>query len=464
MLRTRIFAAATASILALGMSVGGAGAAFAQDPADLDTGDSPGDVAPLLEEEIIEEVPQNDEASDTDVGCVVVIWEMPSWVSYWTPTWPQTLVSVHESDCTTTPISGADFPVPDDCGTQYQLDKYHYTERTADMIGRGVLVGYGDEGSQVPGTYGTLVKNADCVVVAPAVTTTPENCLDGEGTMTFLGEKGLIYSVEGVEGTFGPNDVLGSLVAGDYEVTVTVEPGFVLDGESTFTVTVESTEIDCVLDVVEINPMVDVSPFDCVLGGAFTIPDIDGVMWMVDGEAVEPGEHVVALADTTVSVTALIDPERDDVTFAEGAVTQWELSFPEPEGGCLDTFPLVEPDVSVVMPTCDVMVGTYTLSDTEGVTWFVNDSERAAGSYESAVGTTVSIRAVADDGYGFGDEQATEWTTTFVAPTGCADLADLDTLALTGTNGTLVNGGAYLAIVVTLAGIAMVAARRRAEV
>ena len=463
MLHTRILVTATASILALGMSVGGAGAAYAQDPADLDTGNSPGDVAPSIKEEIIEEVPQLDEASDTDVGCVVVIWEMPSWVSYWTPTWPQTLVSVHESDCTTTPINGADFPVPDDCSTQYQLDKYHYTERTADLIERGVLQSYGNEGSQVPGTYGTLVKNADCVVVEPAATTSPENCLDGEGMINFFGDEGVAYSIDGVDGTFGPNDVLGSLVAGDYLVTVTTEPGFVLDGKSTFTVTVESTEIDCVLDVVEINPMVDVSPFDCVLGGAFTIPDIDGVMWMVDGEVVEPGEYVVPLADTTVSVTALIDPERDDVMLAEGAVSQWELSFPEPEGGCLDTFPLVEPGVSIVMPTCDAMVGTYTLSDTEGVTWFVNDSERAAGSYESAVGTTVSIGAVADDGYGFSDEQVTEWTTTFVAPIGCGDHADLDTLALTGTNGTLVNGGAYLAIFMTLAGIAMVAACRRAE-
>ena len=214
----------------------------------------------------------------------------------------------------------------------------------------------------------------------------------------------------------------------------------------------------------EVEPIVDVIPFDCVFGGSYTLPDVDGVVWTVGGASAEPGLYPVALAGTDVEIVASIAPDRDDVIFADGAQTEWSLAFEEPEGGCLETFPLVEPSASFTLPDCEDLLGTYTLSETEGVTWVVDGDPQAPGTYDAETGSTVEVEAVAGFGFGFAEETQTEWEFAFVPEEECTELSgeELPTLALTGAS-DLTGAFGLAALLITLTGMGMVVARRRVE-
>ena len=214
----------------------------------------------------------------------------------------------------------------------------------------------------------------------------------------------------------------------------------------------------------EVEPIVDVIPFDCVFGGSYTLPDVDGVVWTVGGASAEPGLYPVALAGTDVEIVASIAPDRDDVIFADGAQTEWSLAFEEPEGGCLETFPLIEPSASFTLPDCEDLLGTYTLSETEGVTWVVDGDPQAPGTYDAETGSTVEVEAVAGFGFGFAEETQTEWEFAFVPEEECTELSgeELPTLALTGAS-DLTGAFGLAALLITLTGMGMVVARRRVE-
>ncbi len=70
-------------------------------------------------------------------------------------------------------------------------------------------------------------------------------------------------------------------------------------------------------------------------------------------------------------------------------------------------------------PTCTAK-GSYTVPTTENVTYSVNGSVVAAGTYEVANGTTVTVTAEAGDDYFFADGTTDSWTNTFTAPTNCS--------------------------------------------
>lgn len=94
--------------------------------------------------------------------CVVVVWKMPGWANSTTPTWPQTYVSVHDTDCTT-PISADVIELGNDC---YQLDKYFESETTTNLIEGGFLTGPNNPDEDlVPGGWGVayrLVQGPNC--------------------------------------------------------------------------------------------------------------------------------------------------------------------------------------------------------------------------------------------------------------------------------------------------------------
>ena len=159
-------------------------------------------------------------------------------------------------------------------------------------------------------------------------------------------------------------------------------------------------------------------------------------------------------AETTETQTrSLTDAEIAALECEEGP----DFEFP--------TFPLVEPLASATQPTCDV-AGGYTLNDTDGVGWFVDGAEMASGTYQADAGTSVSVEAVAEAGFGFAEESQTEWTFEFTAPSDCDEetsASELPTLAITGVSG-LAGTAALVALLITLTGVGMVAARRRVEV
>ncbi|MDQ2973226.1 MAG: hypothetical protein M3Q79_01965 [bacterium] len=70
-------------------------------------------------------------------------------------------------------------------------------------------------------------------------------------------------------------------------------------------------------------------------------------------------------------------------------------------------------------PTCEAK-GSYTVPATPNVMYSVNGSVVAAGTYEVANGSTVTVTAEAGDDYFIADGTADSWTNTFTAPTNCS--------------------------------------------
>lgn len=68
--------------------------------------------------------------------------------------------------------------------------------------------------------------------------------------------------------------------------------------------------------------------------------------------------------------------------------------------------------------TCGEL-GSYTIVESTGVDYTINDVVVAPGTYTAANGTTVTIVAVAQEGYAFRPDAVTTWTYTFNAPTNC---------------------------------------------
>ncbi|MCA9332977.1 hypothetical protein KDA00_03820 [Candidatus Saccharibacteria bacterium] len=64
-------------------------------------------------------------------------------------------------------------------------------------------------------------------------------------------------------------------------------------------------------------------------------------------------------------------------------------------------------------------LGSYTIVESTGVDYTINGEIVAPGTYEVPNGTTVTIIAVAQNGYAFEDDAITEWTYTYNAPTDC---------------------------------------------
>ena len=71
--------------------------------------------------------------------------------------------------------------------------------------------------------------------------------------------------------------------------------------------------------------------------------------------------------------------------------------------------------------TCDKS-GFYTVPTTEHVTYTVNGSEVAAGDYDVANGSSVTVVAVADEGFFIADETTDTWTHEFSTPSGCGEV------------------------------------------
>lgn len=68
--------------------------------------------------------------------------------------------------------------------------------------------------------------------------------------------------------------------------------------------------------------------------------------------------------------------------------------------------------------TCDEL-GSYTIVASTGVDYTIDGDVVAPGTYTAENGTTVTIVAVAQEGYAFEPETVTSWTYTFNAPTNC---------------------------------------------
>ena len=82
----------------------------------------------------------------------------------------------------------------------------------------------------------------------------------------------------------------------------------------------------------EVSPELDWSDLECDAeeGGSYTLPEIEGVSWLVEGVETEAGTYPVT-EPGTVHIEAVPDQSDGPVYFADDAQTEWALDFTAPE-------------------------------------------------------------------------------------------------------------------------------------
>ena len=163
---------------------------------------------------------------------------------------------------------------------------------------------------------------------------------------------------------------------------------------------------------------------------------IDGVVTTTEYTMVTPGEHTVT--------AELADPAGNYVL---DGPSSWTFSSDAYGTSCgeLQTHPLVTPTVTNSDLTCDG-VGTFTLSNTEGVMWTVDGLVKPAGTYQVALPSTVhAVASTVSSDYGFEQGAQTDWSLVFTAPTDCGQLVThpLVTPVVTSVDRTCTANGSY---------------------
>lgn len=446
--------------------------------------------------------------------CVTVVWSMPKWIGDRSPSFDpyQTFVASYQTECYDLSVY-----VPEECGTQYQIDSYRDNATTASLIEGGKLYGPNDPDESFPPNAGwdktyKLVKNDDCepntrpsIDVAAAFA--PMTCEDPTGSFR--------------AGTFDPSDVnadkllwtttqgtvpsaSNNTVTEPGTVTVTVRlkdeyvgGGYAVSDASTLgtvsvvtvggvetsliTYTFEFTEptgCDTVIPVVDPFSYVD----NCLLGGSYTLEYVEGITYYV---TVNGGTPFVVNFDGAPTKTYSAN-EGDEVSVAPVANDGFVLHPDQPkpfertfstygEGDCqLPEFPNWPASATATDEVCTpfgVTDGSITVQFSVGpednpnpVRYYLaygTPQQRELTSVETSVpaGTYVVTAAV--------DPESTDsinnagQTAVFEVTVGAADESDCDlpTLALTGASNTLAGLGVG-AFVIVLAGMGIVLRRR----
>jgi hypothetical protein len=332
----------------------------------------------------------------------------------------------------------------------------------------------------------TFTSPGDClgdsVAVAPIFTPTVCSATPGlstDNTYTIFPTTGAHFQVKFGTGAFV--DVLpGTYSAGSDASSILIQAlpdlHFQLSGQTTFSHDFAAAG-SCIQDAKWVEPVA--TSESCVLDGSadgglgqlggsvsshhltpsfITIPATTGVKYSIDGVVHAAGDVVLAAGTYTVTAEALTGYQLA----ADYPVGGWrEVLVSAAPCGDLPTHPLVDPSVTQVQLQC-FSGGSYTLSndlnDPAAITWTVNGSTVAQGTYKVAAAGTVTVHAAANGPtYGLEQGATQDWTLTFSAPANC----DLKTLALTGSApiGWIVLG--YLMLISGLVLVAIRHARRR---
>ncbi|MEZ7897551.1 MAG: phosphodiester glycosidase family protein [Flaviflexus sp.] len=183
----------------------------------------------------------------------------------------------------------------------------------------------------------------------------------------------------------------GSVAAFDPE-TNTLTP--LAGGEASLTLAVNDKTVTA--DFTVIPDIVEVAPEGPVfVNNTITIPVVEGVEYLIDGEVVEAGDHAIEV-DAVVTARAV-----EGYVLVENAVVEWSFQY---------IAPIVE-----VTPEAPVFVNnTITIPVVEGVQYLIGD-EVVTGDVVITEDTTVTAEAT--DGYVLAEGAETEWSFTYVAPT-----------------------------------------------
>ncbi len=305
----------------------------------------------------------------------------------------------------------------------------------------------------------TFESAGTCLVssspVEPTVTSISECGM--YGSVTFDDTIGVVYEFTVGDGTHGL-----------WEVTATPAEGYRFDGEQqSVTFSGDLGKYTKCVTAVEAT----FADSECVLGivtsGTFTIPDVEGVQYIVkinDAGFTDYSAGTYDAADGDVVVIQATELAGYTLT----GDTEWSHTFAD-VGECdIPTLGLAVPSVSSAPITCSV-AGSYTVGaeiNGEHVVWTLEGSDTPIpfGTYPVATAQVITLVASSNDPVHFGlaDIDSNEWINPtvlkFVAPS-TAQCGKLTTLALTGSGGSMLGIG--LAGGLLFLGVAGIYMRRR---
>lgn len=174
------------------------------------------------------------------------------------------------------------------------------------------------------------------------------------------------------------------------------------------------TDADCVLGDQSVTPapVTFVNP-NCDIDGSYTIPTTTGVKYYIGVNVVAAGTYDVT-SDKTITVTAVADT---GYSIKPGADYQWSNTFTFPTyEQCHPDKTVIPAEVTFVNPSCEAN-GSYTIPTKTGVKYYNGADLVTAGTYPITSNTTLTITAVADEGYVIDVEADSKWTHTFTFPT-----------------------------------------------
>lgn len=205
-----------------------------------------------------------------------------------------------------------------------------------------------------------------------------------------------IPSLEGVEYLIGGEVVEAGTYKGTGTVTVTarVTHGYELAEDATTSWSFTFTEGDLKATPADVT----FTDEDFKDNDTYTIPEAEGVEYLVDGKVVAKGTYPAA---GTVKVVARA---VEGYAFDEDATTEWEHTFA--------TGPtLVRPQAVSFVDEPGTLKDTFTIPTTEGVEYVVDGAVVKAGTYPGEGTVTVTARAV--DGYRIVAGAKSEWVYTY---------------------------------------------------
>lgn len=164
------------------------------------------------------------------------------------------------------------------------------------------------------------------------VPTTPgvngELCFLGDfiaGSINVELSDGVEYRIVGDGVDMVATQAITNVAPGAYTVTAVAKHGYVLDGQSTWQMTVAAAQACGDLETHPlVSPLASMTNLTCDTDGSYTLNAIEGVLWFVDGDPAAAGTYPV-MAPGTVHVTAQADGPEYGLEFE--AQTAWTFTF-----------------------------------------------------------------------------------------------------------------------------------------
>lgn len=240
----------------------------------------------------------------------------------------------------------------------------------------------------------TFDAAVDAVIVSPLAPTIQENCgIENDGII-IEAQEGVDYYLVGVDAdqllTLGLNEG----ITGDVTVNAVAQEGYELAADAQVTWNFSIMDDECIVATPAAPEFVDESG---TAEDLVVIPETEGVNYTLNGEAVVAGEYP-GVGEVVVEATA-----ANGYNISPDAQTTWDFVF--------DADVVVTPEEPVFTDVSGVENDTVTIPEVEGVSYLLNGEEVVAGEYP-ALGT-VTVEAVAEEGFEFAPDATTEWTETF---------------------------------------------------